>query len=104
MNADNNTLLRRTTESAAPPAGDMRDDGICEHVDAQRGGGDDDDARGHGDSAEVADGPRSVGSGVEILQGGGAGRDIRGGGGRDEHADGDRCEPDIGGDVEELFP
>lgn len=84
----------------------MRDDGVREHVDAQRGGGDDDDAGGDGDPAAAAGGGGggAVGSGVEVLQGGGAGGDIRGGGGRDEHADGDRCQPDIGGDVEELLP
>ena len=103
--ADNAAVLRRSFKPVVASAGDMRDDGIRQHVDAQRGGRHDDDAGGDGGPPALPRrGARAVGRRGEVLPRGGAGchllRRHRG----YEHPHRDRCQPHIGRDVEELLP
>lgn len=100
---DNHALLRRPAEPTPAPTGNMRHDSIRLHVDAQRGGSCDNDAGGHWDPPALSGGSGPVRCREQVLQGGDTGGDILRGHRRDEHSHWDRCELDIGWDVEELF-
>lgn len=97
-------VLRRSSESGTTVIRYVRDYILCEHVDAQRGDGGDDDAGGDRDFTEDAAEGGAVGSREQVLQGGGACGGVRNADRRDQHADGDRCQLDTGGDVEEPQP
>ena len=101
---DNGSILWRSIESTTCPPWDMCHHGVREHVDAQRGSNGDDDARGDWDPTAPTHGPHSIQRWKQVLQGSGSGGDILCCHRRDEHAYGDRCQCDIGGHVEELFP
>lgn len=77
---------------------------LREHVDAQRGSRSDVDAGGDGDLTAAAATGGAVGAGEQVQQSGGADGGVRDADRRDKHFDGDRCEPDIGGNVEEPLP
>ncbi|KAL8170157.1 hypothetical protein V2J09_021961 [Rumex salicifolius] len=104
MQINHYVVLRGGGKAIAAIARHLRNHRVSEHVDAQCGGGGDDDAGGDGDPTAVARGRGPIGGAEQVLQGGGVGGDILGGGGRDEHTNGDKCQPNIGGDVEELLP
>ena len=101
---DNYALLRRAIEPTTAPAGDLCYDSFCEHVDAQCGNSNDDDASGNWDLTELAAGSCTIPYCQEVLQSCGSWGDILYSYWRDKHTYRDRCQPYIGGNVEELLP
>lgn len=97
-------LLWRAIETSATPAGDLWDDCICQHVDAQHGDGSDDDASGHRNTAAAAVRHLCPPRHHTLLQSSGAGSHILGSSWWHEHPDGYRREPYLGGYVAVLLP
>lgn len=105
MWTDNSLILRGSSETAPATPGYMWHQHIRQLVDAQHGSNCHDDASCDWNLTEVSVGSRPIRRrNYQILQSGGAGGDILRRGWRDEHAHRDRCQSDIGWDVEELLP
>lgn len=97
-------VLWRATEPSAAAIGPLCHVILRKHVDAQRGSRGDVDAGGDGDPAAAAGVAGAIGGGEQVQQSGGPDGGVRDADWGDQHPDGDRCQPHIGGDVEEPRP
>ena len=106
---DNDGILRGASKRAAASSRHLRNNGVREHVDAQRGGYGHDDASRYRDTPETALVAifvigNGASSGGEVLPSGGARCDIFGGRRWNEHTDRNRRQPDTCRNVEKLLP
>ena len=105
IHEDNYGVLRGASKCATASSWHLRNDGVREYVDAQRGGYRHDDASCYRNTSKTA---LFIGNGAsgggEVLQGSGAWCDILGYNWWNEHTDRNRCESDTCRNVEKLFP